>query len=150
MPERQEDPLAAALGADAVQTQNETPAETPGVALTAPAPPGVFRTKQGGWLWAGPAKNPKAGPGRPPNEIRRALRNLVDEHALPALERYLTEGGITCEHCGQVTHGIRFDDLMAIVEKGGKFGLGTVVGVQGEDGNAQAAHAVVILPSQEG
>lgn len=62
-----------------------------------------------GRIWQGPAANPVAGTGRPPDEIRAAMRGTLAEILPGLLAKYTA---------GEIDH-VRFADFLA------KYGLGT-------------------------
>lgn len=77
--------------------------------------------KHGGTIWKGAPANPVAGPGRPPEAIRQAMRELGAAKGVPFLSDVL-DGKIavsfvgTCPHCREESKPTTLD-LVAIVEK---------------------------------
>lgn len=97
----------------------------------------------GGALWQGAPANPVAGPGRPPDTIRAAMRDLGATKGLPFLDDVL-DGRIavtlvgTCAQCGSesqpdiewmkdLTKQVRasVDQRLKALEQAWKYGLGT-------------------------
>ena len=111
-----------------------------------------------GWLVPGPSggklfrprkgyqhPNHELNPGgRPPKAVRDRMRNLLDDNVLPALERALKHG-LVCSDCGkQAPNHMTFKDLQTLLDKLGKYSLGTTVD---HEVNVQHHRPVVQLPA---
>lgn len=87
--------------------------------------------KHGGALAAGGIPGNKGGLGRPRDEIRRKLVNLVSDKGLNALEEILDatrDRDHMCSHCGEIDRisPPKSDaDMLKALDLAGKYGLGT-------------------------
>ena len=79
--------------------------------------PTLKRQPNGGMLWAGPAANPVAGTGRPPNALRGSLREILDE-GLPFLREFAVGAG----------EDARPSDQRMAIGVAGRIGMGEKVG----------------------
>lgn len=92
----------------------------------------------GGAVWRGKAPNHKPGPGRPPKDIRRKMRWLLDKRCLPALRKYLEEN----------YNDIPPDLLLKMVDRLSAHGMPTQLEVSGPDGGV-VPMGVVVLPARD-